>query len=54
MDAEHKKAYLLYHICVFLWGFTAVFGKIIQLEETLLVWYRMGITVVILFLGSGF
>jgi drug/metabolite transporter (DMT)-like permease len=48
MDAEHKKAYLLYHICVFLWGFTAVFGKIIQLEETLLVWYRMGITVVIL------
>ena len=48
MDAEHKKAYLLYHICVFLWGFTAVLGKLILLEETLLVWYRMGITVAIL------
>lgn len=48
MDAEHKKAYLLYHLCVFLWGFTAVFGKLIQLDETLLVWYRMGITSLIL------
>ena len=45
---EYKKAYLLYHICVFLWGFTAVFGRLIELQETVLVWYRMGLTSIIL------
>ncbi len=48
MDPEYRKAYWLYHLCVFLWGFTAVFGRIIDLTETVLVWYRMGITAVIL------
>lgn len=48
MNQEYKKAYLLYHVCVFLWGFTAVFGKIIDLQETILVWWRMGITSIIL------
>ncbi len=48
MDPEYKKAYLLYHLCIFLWGFTAVLGKLIQMDETLLVWYRMGLTAVIL------
>lgn len=48
MDPEYKKAYWVYHLCVFLWGFTAVFGKIIDLQETVLVWYRMGITSMIL------
>ncbi len=48
MDPEYKKAYLVYHLCVFLWGFTAVFGKIIPLQETVLVWYRMGITALIM------
>lgn len=50
MDPEYRKAYLLYHLCVFLWGFTAVFGRIIDLNETILVWYRMGITAVMLLL----
>lgn len=48
MDHEYRKAYWLYHVCVFLWGFTAVFGRIIDLNETILVWYRMGITSIIL------
>jgi len=48
VDAEYKRAYWLYHLCVFLWGFTAVFGRIIALNETVLVWYRMGITSLIL------
>ncbi|HNV97944.1 MAG TPA: DMT family transporter [Chitinophagales bacterium] len=48
MDRAYQKAYWLYHVCVFLWGFTAVFGRLIQLNETILVWYRMGITSVIL------
>jgi drug/metabolite transporter (DMT)-like permease len=46
---EYKKAYLLYHLCVFLWGFTAIFGEIIKLHTSVLVWYRMGFTTIILF-----
>lgn len=48
MDPAYRKAYWAYHLCVFLWGFTAVFGRIIDLNETILVWYRMGITSAIL------
>jgi len=29
------------HIAIFLWGFTGLFGKLIQLNEGLLVWYRL-------------
>ncbi len=29
------------HIAIMLWGFTAIFGKLIHLDEGLLVWYRM-------------
>ena len=36
-----RKAYLQMHIAIVLWGFTAIFGKIITLDEGLLVWYRM-------------
>lgn len=32
------------HICIFLWGFTGILGKLIQLSEGLLVWYRMVLT----------
>jgi drug/metabolite transporter (DMT)-like permease len=39
-----KKAYLQMHICIFLWGFTGILGKLIQLSEGLLVWYRMVLT----------
>ncbi|MBC8172432.1 MAG: EamA family transporter, partial [Chitinophagales bacterium] len=44
MTAEQKRAYLILHICVFIWGFTAILGNVISLKETILVWYRMGIT----------
>lgn len=44
MDKAYRKSYLLYHLCVFLWGFTAIFGRLISLDAMLLVWYRMGIT----------
>ncbi len=53
MTAEYRKAYLTYHLCVFLWGFTAVFGKIIDLQEMVLVWYRMGLTALILAFFPG-
>ncbi|HQU38237.1 MAG: DMT family transporter [Chitinophagales bacterium] len=41
---SEKQAMLLLHLCVFIWGFTAILGNLITLRETVLVWYRMGIT----------
>jgi drug/metabolite transporter (DMT)-like permease len=43
-----KKAFIQLHIAVFLAGFTAILGKLIKLNEGLLVWYRLIITVVVL------
>ncbi len=39
-----KKALLQLHAAVFLWGFTGVLGRLISLNETALVWYRLAIT----------
>jgi drug/metabolite transporter (DMT)-like permease len=36
-----KKAFLQLHIAVFLAGFTAILGRLIHLNEGMLVWYRM-------------
>ena len=44
-----KKTYLLLHIAVILAGFTGVFGKLITLNEGLLVWYRVFFSSVMLF-----
>ncbi len=44
-----KAALIKLHLAVFLWGFTGVLGKTIQLNEGLLVWYRLLITVITLF-----
>ncbi|MBX2934049.1 MAG: DMT family transporter [Ferruginibacter sp.] len=43
-----KKALLQLHAAVFLAGFTAILGKLITLNEGLLVWFRLFITVVTL------
>ena len=45
-----KKALLQLHTAVFLAGFTAILGKLIKINEGLLVWYRLLITVATLFL----
>jgi len=45
-----KKSYLLLHIAVILAGFTGVFGKLISLNEGLLVWYRVFFSALWLFL----
>ena len=42
----HRKALLQIHFCVVLWGFTAIFGKLISLAALPLVWWRMLIVVV--------
>lgn len=45
---QMKKAFIQLHMAVFLAGFTAILGKLIQLNEGLLVWYRLLLTVIIL------
>ena len=37
----HRRALIELHICVVLWGFTAILGKLITLPATQLVWWRM-------------
>ncbi|PQA93289.1 EamA family transporter [Chryseobacterium shigense] len=44
-----KKSYVVLHLAVILAGFTGVFGKLISLNEGLLVWYRLLFSSVILF-----
>ena len=41
MQNDNLKSYLHLHVIVFIWGFTAVLGKLISLEALNLVWYRM-------------
>jgi drug/metabolite transporter (DMT)-like permease len=43
-----KKAFFQLHIAVFLAGFTGVLGRLITLNEAVLVWYRLMIACVIL------
>lgn len=45
-----RKALIQLHTAVFLWGFTAVLGKLITLDQTWLVWYRLLITAVTLWI----
>lgn len=39
------KAYVYMHVAIFLWGFTGILGKLIELPESLLIVYRLMITV---------
>ena len=45
-----KSALIRLHIAVFLWGFTGVLGRLITLNEGWLVWWRMFITAIALWL----
>lgn len=45
-----SRAYLQIHVCVVLWGFTAIFGALITLDALALVWWRMLLVVVALLL----
>ena len=44
-----KQALIKLHAAVFLWGFTGVLGRLISLNEGLLVWYRILITIITLY-----
>jgi drug/metabolite transporter (DMT)-like permease len=50
-----QRAYLELHIAVFLFGFTAILGKLIQMNAFMLVWWRVLITSIslLLFMKGG-
>jgi drug/metabolite transporter (DMT)-like permease len=54
MANNQRRALLILHFCVLIWGFTAILGNLISLQETVLVWYRMGITSLSLLLLPAF
>jgi drug/metabolite transporter (DMT)-like permease len=39
--SPHRRALVEIHLCVVLWGFTAILGKLITLPAPQLVWWRM-------------
>ncbi|MGJ1430319.1 DMT family transporter [Sphingobacterium spiritivorum] len=45
-----KKSYLVLHFAVILAGFTGIFGKLIAVNEGLLVWYRVLFSAIILWM----
>jgi len=49
-NQSHTRNYLLLHLIVFIWGWTAILGKAIALPALQLVWLRMPIALVGIFL----
>lgn len=50
MLSDNVKSYLQLHLIVFIWGFTAVLGALISLSAIPLVWYRMSMASVFIFI----
>ncbi|MBS3913291.1 MAG: DMT family transporter [Bacteroidetes bacterium] len=48
------RAFLFLHTAVFLWGFTAILGKLISYGSFVLVWHRMCLTALVYFLFPKF
>lgn len=51
-----RAAYIKMHLAIFLWGFTGLLGKLIHLNEGMLVWYRMlisSIAIAVILVYSG-
>ena len=46
----HSRAWLQIHVCVLLWGVTAILGKLISLQALPLVWWRMLLVTAVLML----
>lgn len=53
MQNDNLKSYLHLHFIVFVWGFTAVLGKLISLDALPLVWFRMLLAVgfILIYIG---
>lgn len=53
LSATPAGALLILHTAVFLWGFTAILGRLISLKALPLVWHRLWITCTVLLFYSG-
>jgi len=49
MPNDKFKSYLHLHLIVFIWGFTAILGKLLSIDAVALVWYRMGLASILIF-----
>lgn len=49
-----RSAFIQLHIAVFLAGITGILGRLISLNESLIVWYRLLITVMVLWIVFAF
>lgn len=47
---DKLKSYLHLHLIVFIWGFTAILGKLLSIDAIALVWFRMGLASILIFL----
>ena len=47
---DNAKSYLHLHLIVFIWGFTAILGRLITLDALPLVWFRMLFAVIFIFI----
>lgn len=54
IPAPINKNLLILHFTVFIWGFTGILGKLISIDAVQLVWYRVLIAAVSLFLYFNF
>ncbi|MEE9348410.1 MAG: DMT family transporter [Flavobacteriaceae bacterium] len=54
MQKNKFKDFLKLHFIVFIWGFTAVLGKLISIEAIPLTWFRITIASIFLFVYLGF
>jgi len=54
MQQDLKKAYFQLHLAVFIFGFTAILGKLIQADHFTLVWHRMWLAAIGFFFVPGF
>ena len=50
MPNGNLKHFAHLHLIVFIWGFTAVIGKLISIDALPLVWYRMAMAMVLVFI----
>lgn len=50
MQENKLKNYLLLHLIVFIWGFTAILGALITIDAIPLVWFRMSLAVLFILL----
>ena len=50
MRNDKLQAYLQLHLIVFIWGFTAILGALITIKADALVWYRMFLACIFIFL----